>query len=143
MRSFFVIIATVLLTIPAEAFTPHARPVRRRWAAAAVQPLNVAPPMTEAPILLSDLVSATEVYAPIFGMGIILSFSGLASAFVVGSLVDGDNVSELSDQFYEKGLRDLAQDSTSPSNAKSSTKELAARGSSEEIAALPEEVYLD
>jgi hypothetical protein len=94
-------------------------------------------------MLVGDLVSATEVYAPIFGMGIILSFSGLASAFVVGSLVDGDNVGELSDQFYEKGLRDLAQDSTSLSNAKSTSKELAAPRSSGEVAALPEEVYLD
>jgi hypothetical protein len=141
MRSYCVYLAALLIASPASAFSPRTTPLRRR-AAAAVQPLKMAPLITEAPLLVSDLVSATEVYGPIFGMGLILCFSGLASAFVVGSLVDGDNVAELSDQFYEKGLRDLATNEVA-NNSKKTTNELTARRSSEKTMALPKDVYLD
>jgi hypothetical protein len=46
-------------------------------------------------VLVSDLVSATEVYGPIFGMGIVLSVSGFVSAWVVSNLVDDANIEEV------------------------------------------------
>ena len=46
-------------------------------------------------IALSDLVSATEVYLPIFIAGVTLAFSGFGSAMVLGSLIDDDNVDEV------------------------------------------------
>ena len=46
-------------------------------------------------IVLSDLVSATEVYLPIFIAGVVLAFSGVGSAMVLGSLIDDDNVDEV------------------------------------------------
>ena len=72
--------------------------------------LKVSPLVDASTIVVSDLVAATEVYGPIFGMGIILSISGFASAMVVGNLVGEDNIDDLSDQFYEKGLKDIADE---------------------------------
>ena len=46
-------------------------------------------------LVVSDLVSATEVYLPIFIAGVVLAFSGFGSAMVLGSLIDEDNVDEV------------------------------------------------
>ena len=59
------------------------------------QPVSSMDLVDSTSIVLSDLVSATEVYLPIFIAGVVLAFSGFGSAMVLGSLIDDDNVDEV------------------------------------------------
>lgn len=105
-----------LFLAPAVAFIPtipHSRALH-------CQPrLNTQPtqvrvmPLVDSPLVVADLVAASEVYGPIFGFGIFLCFSGFASAFAVGALIDEDNIEELGDQFFEKGLEGIAAEGVS------------------------------